>query len=385
MCMEQTTFLWSLRRETFLLLILLILLLLFIATGFAAKVYHSRERAIAKSWYERGEAELQAGRPGAAVDDFRNARAYARDNAQYRLRLGEALLAAGRLEEARGRLLALWDQEPGDGPLNLDLARLAVRQGSVPEALRYYHNAIYGEWEENPAEQRRTARLELAEFLLKSGQQAVAQSELIGLAADLPRDAGLQTQVGTLLLASGEHDQALTLFREALRLEPHLGAALEGAGEAYFDLGNYSAAENFLRRALEENPHLTRAAALAATARLVIRIDPFERRLSRRERADRVFRAFQQAMARLLDCSRQRGVDLQNGQGSSDLQKLYEQALEVQSDVRLRALEDDPDLRVSTMDIVSDIENLAARECGEPQGLDRALLLLGRAQGGARP
>ncbi len=385
LCTEQTTFLWSLRRDTFLLLILLILLLLFIATGFAAKIYHARERANAEGWYARGEAELQAGRPGAAVDDFRNALAYSRDNARYRLQLGEALIAAGRLTEARSHLLALWEHEPGDGTLNLELARLAVRQGSVPEALRYYHNAIYGEWEVHPAQQRRAARLELAQFLLRSGQKSAAQAELIGLAADLPPDPGLETQVGSLLLAAGEHDQALTLFREALRLEPRQVAALAGAGEAYFDMGDYNTADRYLRRALEADPHLTRAAALDTTARMVLQIDPFQRRLSRRERGDRAFRAFQQAMARLLACARQRGMDLQNGQGSNDLQKLYEQALEIQPDVRVRALEDDPDLRVSTLDVVFDIENLTARECGEPQGLDHALLLLGRSQGGGRP
>lgn len=385
LCTERTSYFWSLRRDTFLLLTLLVLLLLFVATGFATKFYHAQEKVIAEQWFARGEAELRAGQASAAVEDFRNALAYSRDNAKYRLELDKALLAAGRLQEAHARLLALWEQEPGNGVLNLELARLAVRQSSVPEALRYYHNAIYGEWEKDPVEQRHAARLELAQFLLRSGQKAAAQSELIGLAADLPPDSGLETQVGSLLLASGENDQALKLFLEALRLNPGQEAALFSAGEAYYNLGNYSAAAHYLRRALEGDPHSTRAQTLAGTARLILSVNPSEPRLSRQERAKRTFRAFQQAMARLLNCAASRGINLQAGQESRRLQSLYAQAMDVQPDVQIPALGEDSDLRATVMDLAFDIENATAQECGQPQGLDLALLLLGRAQGGGRP
>ncbi len=385
LCAEHTSYLWSLRRDTFLLLTLLILFLLFVATGFAIRVYHAQEEAIAGRWFARGDAELRAGQASAAVEDFRNALAYSRNNAQYRLQLDKALLASGRLQEAHARLLALWEQEPGNGMLNLELARLAVRQSSVPEALRFYHNAIYGEWEKDPVEQRRAVRLELAQFLLRSGQKAAAQSELIGLAADLPGDAGLETHVGSLLLTSGEYDQALKLFHDALRLNPRQEAALEGAGEANYHLGNYSEADRYLRRALEVNPNLTRAQTLGAIARLILSANPFQSRLSGQERAKRTFRAFQQALGRLLNCAALHEVNLQEGQESSPLQSLYAQAMVVQPDVRISALTGDPDLRATVMDLVFDIENATARECGQPQGLDLALLLLGRAQGGSHP
>jgi tetratricopeptide (TPR) repeat protein len=384
MCSEHATFLWSLRRDTFLLLTFLVLILLFIATGFAAKFYHAKERASAREWYNRGEAELKAGRASAAVEDFRDALAYSRDDPLYRLRLGQALVAAGRLDEARARLLALWEREPGNGTVNLELARLAVHQGALTDALRYYHNAIYGEWETDPAQHRRETRLELARFLLSAGEKAQAQSELIALAADLPRDATVEAEVGTLLLAAGEHDQALKLFREALDLRPRLGAALLGAGEVYYDLGDYRSAQVYLGRALEENPHLPRAASLAATSRAVLDADPFQRRLSRQERGHRTFRAFQLAIARLLNCAATRGVDLRSGSQSGTLQSLYAQAMDIQPDVQVSTLSDDADLRASTMDLVFDIEKITASVCGSPQGPDLALLLLGRTQGGGR-
>ena len=114
-------------------------------------------------------------------------------------------------------------------------------------------------------------------------------------------------------------------------------------------------------------------------------VNPSEPRLSRQERAKRTFRAFQQAMARLLNCAASRGINLQAGQESRRLQSLYAQAMDVQPDVQIPALGEDSDLRATVMDLAFDIENATAQECGQPQGLDLALLLLGRAQGGGRP
>ncbi len=72
-CAERGRFLWSLRRDTFLLRTLLVLFLLFIATGFAARFCHAKQSALAGQWYARGEVKLQAGRASEAVEDFRNA------------------------------------------------------------------------------------------------------------------------------------------------------------------------------------------------------------------------------------------------------------------------------------------------------------------------
>jgi predicted Zn-dependent protease len=119
----------------------------------------------------------------------------------------------------------------------------------VPEAVQYYHDAIYGQWDEDPAEHRRRARLELAEFLLSVGQKAQAQAELIALIADLPGNPALETQVATLLLETGEYEHAAPLFRQALRLRPNYAPALEGAGEASFEMGNYRDARRYLARA----------------------------------------------------------------------------------------------------------------------------------------
>lgn len=363
----------------------LVLIVYFVVTGFAAKYYHAKQKTLAQEWYARGEADLRSHQPAKALEDFRNALAYSKENSLYRLRLAQALVAAGRTSEARTYLLSLWEREPGNGTVNLELARLAARDHNVSEAMRYYHNAIYGEWERDPTTKRRMARLELAEFLLGVGVKSQAESELIALAADLPPDPEVQTHVGNLLIRVNEYDQALKLFRDALSENSSYEPALLGTGEAYFETARYSLAQRYLERALRKNPSLTRASDLLDTARAVLSINPFERGLSSRQRAQRAISAFDQAKARMEQCAAQRGISLQADVVQTPLQTLHQQLMKAQPQMKERNLRRDPDLVSSTMDLVFEVERTTVHECGEPHGLDQALLLIARTQEGSRP
>jgi tetratricopeptide (TPR) repeat protein len=380
--------LWSLRRDTFLLLIFILLVLLFVITGFTVRVYHAVERGFAQEWYTRGEEDLRAGRAEAARDDFRTALSYSRDNTQYQLRLAQALMAAGpsreKEAEARAYLLNLLEHEPGNGTVNLELARLAARDHAVSDALRFYLGAIYGEWNDDPVDRRRAARLELVKFLLDAGRKDSARAELIALAADLPPDPALQTKVGTLLVQVAGYDDALKLFRQALAVEPHLAPALAGAGECYFQKGDYAQAERYLTRAVQQDPHLVQAAAMLDTAQAVLNLDPFNRRLDNMERARRAVLDFNSALARLQSCAAQRGVDLKAA-GSDPLQTLSSQATQLQPHAQQRYLSHDSQLLSQVMDAAFEIEQATAHTCSEPRGPDLALLLMAREQGGPRP
>jgi predicted Zn-dependent protease len=296
--------------------------------------------------------------------------------------LARALAAAGHLPEARTYLLGLWERQPGNGTVNLELARLAGHSGSAGEAVQYYHNAVYGQWDDDPAEHRRRARLELAEFLLSVGEKPQAQAELIALTADLPGDPALETQVATLLLKTGEYEHAAPLFRQALRLRPNYAPALEGAGEASFEMRNYRDARSYLARAKHEGLLSTHSQSLLETAALVLEIDPLAPRLSAQERATRALRALTQSMERLSGCAAARGLSFENGPQQSDLQKLHGLALALRPKVRERNLARDPDLLLEVTDLVFEIEKVTERACGEPQGVDLALLLLSRVQEG---
>jgi tetratricopeptide (TPR) repeat protein len=187
------------------------------------------------------------------------------------------------------------------------------------------------------------------------------------------------------MLRAGGDDQALKLFQQALQEMPRMGAALAGAGEACFDMYDFLGAQHYLSRAVTEDPRLSRAASLLETTRMVLSSDPLRRGLSGSERARRTRRAFDQALERLEDCAARRGVALQAKGGETDLQKLYAAANHLEPRLREFALRRDSDLVSTTLDLVFQIEMTTEQECGAPQGLDQALLLLAHAQGGGRP
>ena len=381
-CGENGGFFWSMPRNTLLLLSFLVLIILFVITSFAVKAYRAKERALARQWYVSGERELTAGHAEAALGDFRSALVYSPNDSLVQLQLAHALAAASHLPEAHAYLLGLWEREPGDGTVNLELARLEADLDSVPEAVQYYHDAIYGQWNDDPAEHRRRARLELAEFLLHIGQRAQAQAELIALTADLPSDPVLETQVATLLLKTGEYEHAAPLFRQALRLRPNYTPALEGVAEASFEMRNYRDARRYLARAKRVGAISVHSQSLLETATLILESDPLAPRLTGQERASRALLAFTQSMERLSGCAAAHGVSFENGPQQSDLQKTYALALALRPKVRERNLARDPDLLLKVTDMVFEIEKVTERACGEPQGVDLALLLLSRLQEG---
>jgi tetratricopeptide (TPR) repeat protein/predicted nucleic acid-binding Zn ribbon protein len=373
---------WSILRNLLITLSLVLLIVLFVVTTFAAKAYRAKERALAQQWYTLGERELAAGRAEAAVEDFRSSLMYSRDNSHIELQLAKALAAAGHLDEARAYLLRLWEDEPGNSTFNLELARLAAESGLTSEAVQYYHNAIYGQWDDDPTRRRRQTRLELAEFLLKVGQKTQAQAELLALTSDLPRAPELQTKLATLLLETGEYEHAAPIFRQVLRLRPDYQPVLEGAGEASFEMGNYRDARRYLTHAEREGPLSAHAKSLLETASLVLEADPLAPRLSGRERVRRALQAFTQSMQRLNECAAARGVSFEAGLQESDLQKTHALALALQPKVRERNLARDSDLLIKVTDMAFEIEKVTDRECGEPRGLDLALLLLSRGEEG---
>jgi tetratricopeptide (TPR) repeat protein len=372
------------RRDAFLAMVTGFLIVLLFFTGFVVRRFHALERRLAQTWYDQGEQSLKAGHSGEALSDFRNALAYSRENSLYQLRLAEALEATGRTEEARIYLLSLRDREPGNGPVNVELARLAVREHALPEAVQYYHDAVYCEWSGDPVVQRRAVRLELVKFLLASDQNAEARAELIAIASNLPADAALQTQVGQLLMRAGGYDDALRVFRRALALKPHAAAALAGAGECYFQTGQYARAEVYLEQALRQDSNLKQAGAMRDTARVVLDMDPFARWLGEQERERRARRAFDQALTRLQSCTAQHRIDLKSPP-TDPLQTLYARAMAFQPSVRQRSRGRDSEWVSSTMDLVFEIERAVSHECGAPHGPDQALLLIARAQEGSRP
>ena len=399
---------WLHSRETILLLSVAGLVIAFGVTGFAAKLYHGRRAELARSWFDRGNAEMKAGRPAAALSDFSAALLYAQrelppdEQQKYELEFVQALIATGNRDEARSYLLDMWDRAPGNSAVNLELARLSARIGNDSDAKRYYNGAIDGVWDQNAGEvlrHRLDARLELYHYLIDHGETTDAQSELLATAAALPPDASLRTLVGKLMLQDRQAQPALEQFEQALRLDSRNYEAMAGAGEANFQLGNDRDAIRYLENAIrldlqqKRRPGSQTAESAAreaeqaqvmqdlAIAQASLALDPSRPGLDPMERARRAIRDYDTAFTRMKSCASERGIALPVP--SRSLTPFIQAASD---DLAIAAFARHIDQLDPLMEFIFQMESTATENCGAPADpANAAIVRLGNKAGASRP
>jgi tetratricopeptide (TPR) repeat protein len=367
------------RQQPVMLALLAVLAVIcFVAVTGISQAYSAQRNALGERWFARGVVDLSGRKYDSAVTEFRSALLYSRDNYTYQLNLAEALIGLKRTGEAAAYLTNLWERQPEDGLVNLQLARIAAEKGQTEQALRYYHNAIYAAWPSDQEGNRRDARLELIEFLLNTGAKAQAQSELIALQENLGDDPLQPERVGDLFLRVQDDEHALAAYRQVLRLERDNRAALVGAGFAAFQLGRYPLAQHYLEEAVAGNPSDTRSADQLKMAEMVLEMDPFRRQLSAARRAKIVASAFTTAGERLKACGAARGIALPTASQSS----LAGSWAKMKPQITEGELRRNPDLVEAAMDLVFDIERETNATCGTAAGADMALLLIAKLHEG---
>ncbi len=345
---------------------------------------------------------MQAKLPNVAAEDYRTALSYDPENEEYRLRLAQALLAANRLPEARAHLLSLWEEEPSSGEVNLTLARLFAKLNDPRSAIRYYNDAINGVWSDDPREQRMTIRFELSNYLLQQQRTTEAQSELMALLAESPRDVVDQIRLAQLLLQVNEPEHTISVDDAVLEKDPKNAQALLQKAQALLALNRYVEAEHALTRAVEQNPNLDQARKQLDVLREALRLDSSLRGLSRTDRAQRAVESFQTAWKRLSTCAAQQNVSLGPAataavpsltakpgisQATSTpaapptpLQLLYNSGLQKQSTATEKNLREDPDALDSTIQYVFEVERTTAPVCPTMDLADQALLMLAQRE-----
>lgn len=360
-----------LKREpvTLALLTGLAIILFAVVTGISS-LYHQQQESLANRWSTRGTDDLNAKRYESAVVDYRTALLYARDNYTYQLNLAEALVGEHRTDEAYAYLINLWDRQPENGLVNLELARIEAARGRTDRALRYYHDAIYAIWPENQEAESRNARLELISLLLRIDDKAQADSELIALAANLGDHPSDHTQAGRLFLQAQDTQRALEQFRMALEGNRHDVAAMAGAGNAAFKMGQYLVAERYLRRAVGARDK--KSESKLKLAELVLNMDPFRTQFKAAERRRIIVDAFSAAGARLQACS----VPGPFSVPATELIALTQSWTKLDPQINERDLRQNPDLGNSAMSLVFDIERETSGMCGGMTDTDNALLLI---------
>ncbi len=367
--------------------LVLLVLSLAAAAGFAAVShlvfrFNANQQARGRQLYAQGLSAANAHAFDDAIAAFRAALTCDPTNSQYQLSLARALRDSGdprRLDEAESYLIALWQRTPQDAAVNLALARVAAHRGSIEDATRYYHNAMYGVWNSDADTNRRKARVELIQFLLKQNAPAKAESELLALAASLPPEAGPHLQAAQLFTDAQDYSNALAQYREALANTPGDAATLAGAGEAAYNAGNYATAQHYLQGAVAANPQDEHSRQLLATADLVLRVNPYRSHISDAERNRRIAAAFAQSEKRLEACAQQQGLTLTappTQPAATTLLGLQSRWSAMQPNLARMRSPAETDLPDAIMDLVFQIEQQTSSTCGPPQDLDLALLLI---------
>jgi cytochrome c-type biogenesis protein CcmH/NrfG len=368
-----------------LLVLTLAATLAFAAVSHLVNRYTLNQQARGRKLYQVGLTAADSGHYDDAIEAFRAALTCDPSNSQYQLSLARALRDSNdprRLEESESYLVALWQRTPQDAAVNLALARVAAHRGSIEDATRYYHNAMYGVWTSDPDINRNRARVELIQFLLKEGARAQADSELIALSTALPPDPAQQLQAARLFEQAQDYNGALARYEEAIRIAPLNSAALVGAGETAYRSGDYELAQHFLHEAVSANPNDANSRQLLASSETILKVNPFRSHISDAERNRRIAADFEGAEQRLNDCAAQAKVDLKSptssvaSSPSTLLPALQSLWLATKPDLARLRSPAETDLPDTIMDVVFQIEQQTASICGPPQGVDQALLLI---------
>ena len=365
--------------------------ILFAITLFLFRSFSAHRADIAREAGEDGRHALSQHRPGDAIEDLRTALSYAPNERSYELLLAQALGEDGHLDEAINYFLNLWESQPGDGFINLQLARLErqrndnqrneplrnKRQRSDAQvAIDYYRAAIFGNWNGDGVVRRREVRLELANYLIDQKEFALAQTELLIAASNAPADPALGIEFGDALLRANDPSDAMKQYQKAIIEDPHDAIAFEKAGRLAYNTADYSDARDYLEKALRESAGAlgtstgpeTDATTLLKNSERLLKLDP-EVATTRSDRVTRILDDRAIAKKRLDACATQLTP-------SASLDTLRSRwTASAPSATRAALMRDDANQDL-VRTLTTETETTTAQSCGVPQGDDALLLLL---------
>lgn len=367
-----------LRDSAALFAVFAITVILAILTYFLFASFSRHRDALARRWKADGDRAMRDGHPDRAVQALRSALQYAPDSRDTEIRLAMALAASGRDLEATSYFNTLLESQPGNGLIHLQLARIASKQGHATLAEEHYQRALDGTWQGDGYVRRREVRLELARYLISKKAYSRAQAELRTAAGNAPKVPDLQMEIAGIMEQAQDPADALSIYRDQIRLHDAPVDAFEGAGRSAYALGHITTAREALSVATEYRGFTTQSKeerdsvrGMLADAKRILELYP-DPDLSVRERAARIQNNAKIARARLAACASNAAI-------AARLAALQAQWQQVPSRVTLRALERNPQLEQTTINLVYNTEMQTAQFCGAPTGDDALLLKIAQA------
>lgn len=231
--------------------LLLVVILLYIVTSFLFHSFEERRQDFAAHYIQQGELALTQHRSEDAVSALRIADSFAPDDRRMSLLLAEALAQDNHTDEATNYFLNLRETQPGDGNINLQLARLARKKGDRAHAIDYYRSAVLGHWEQDAIAHRQQAELELVQYLIEINELASARAELLLAAANTRETEGTDLMFGDYLAAAKDPADAMTYYRKAIAANPHNAEAYEKIGRLLFASEDYAKAREMLELSIK--------------------------------------------------------------------------------------------------------------------------------------
>jgi chloride channel protein, CIC family len=281
--------------------IVAVLVLVIAMAGFLSYFYRSQRASRSEQYAQSGNQLMEEGRYPEAVERYRSALSISHSSKD-RLALAMALVKAGHWNEAEIYLKELLRQTPNSGPVNLGLGRIAIQKGDYQNAIPYYHKSIYGYWPDKSTTDGNQIRMELVEFLNKSGRLTQARAELLSLMAESPDDVVIRRQVAHWLLSYGLSMESAQLFREIIKKSPQDADAYAGLGQAEFVLGNFLSAEQALKNALRRNPGDVKSKQQLELSEQMLALNPNSRGLKATERYERSRKLIKETLQSLDPC-----------------------------------------------------------------------------------
>jgi tetratricopeptide (TPR) repeat protein len=342
---------------------------LFAITLFLFRSFSAHRADLGQRWSARGVEALGAGKPAEAIVALRTALTYAPGTPKYEQLLAQALGEAGHTDESTQYFMGLWDAEPGNGFINLQLARLAARRNDRPAAVNFYRASIYGTWEGDGAARRPEVRLELARYLLANRDFPSARMELLIAGGNAPDDFARDMAIGQLLEQAQDPEDAWIYYQHAAAARPGDPSALD---------------------AVEPNAD---EVTMADSAARILELLPSPT-LPARVRVARILAAQEIAKKRLAACSAQFSTSSlpsaltalntrwtapdggASGAARLDAKNTAKTAAKTTAKTTATALLSDPAEQESAMQLVYDTEIQTSKSCGTPTGDDALLLHL---------
>lgn len=278
-----------------------VMVAIFALTGIYSRSFKGEGQDRGRLHFEAAQARMSQERYDDAVERYRDALLYSRDDPTYRLGLARALYAAGRYSECEVYLSGLRAADPTSGIVNHLLARLAARDGRTDQAVSFYRTAIHGNWSAETDKTRLQLLLELVDLLENVGRPQALRAALLELADLIPNDPAVRHRLAKLLLETEVHDQASSIYASLLDSDANDRAAHLGRAEAEFHLGNYVTARKHYEEARQDTGDEASLARIRLCDR-IIELDPTGRGIELAVRFARSRELVERAKAAWIAC-----------------------------------------------------------------------------------